>query len=101
MGPGLPNLSKYRTWLVVLGLVLLLVASQRSGIVARQQANCEAINEVKATLVTYVDQQIDRSSKSLPTIEYYKNHPVELGRALANLERQRQATHEAFAPSSC
>lgn len=101
MGAGLPTLTRYRTWIVVGALVLMLVLSQRSGVAARQVETCQAINEVKAALVTYIDQQLDRSAKSLPTIDYYKRHPVELGRALANLERQRQATHEAFAPTSC
>lgn len=84
---------------VVLGV--LMIYNQRAGNQARIYENCQAINDVKAALVTYVDQQIARSAKSLPTIDYYKRHPVELGRALANLERQRTATHEAFAPTSC
>lgn len=82
-------------------LCVVFLLSQRMGIAARQTETCDAVNEVKVALVSYIDQQLNRSAKSLPTIDYYKRHPVELGRALANLERQRQATHEAFATSSC
>ena len=85
--------------MVLLGV--LLFYNNHSGLLARQADTCAAINEVKAQLVSYIDQQISRSQKSLPTVEYYQRHPVELGRALANLERQRTATHEAFAPTSC
>lgn len=101
MGSGLPSLTRYRTWGIVVALIVMLIFSQRSGVSARQVETCQAINEVKAALVTYIDQQLDRSARALPTIAYYQDHPVELGRALANLERQRQATHEAFAPTSC
>lgn len=94
-------MTRWRPWLLIGGLFVLMFVSQRTGLAARQFETCEAINETKAALVLYIDQQIDRSSKSLPTIDYYKTHPVELGRALANLQRQRQATHEAFAPTSC
>lgn len=87
----------------VLGLMLaaVLYYNSHAGLIARQHETCDAVNEVKATLVLYIDQQLARSAKSLPTIDYYRDHPVELGRALANLERQRTATHEAFAPTSC
>ncbi len=87
--------------MLIAALVVLLVYNHRSGLWARQTETCDAVNEVKMALVSYIDQQLARSAKSLPTIEYYRNHPVELGRALSNLERQRVATHEAFAPTDC
>lgn len=92
---------KYVTPALIVILGLLLFYNNHSGSLARQERNCDAINEVKAQLVSYIDQQIARSSKSLPTVDYYRRHPVELGKALASLERQRSATHEAFAPTSC
>jgi len=98
------DVSRYRGIIyAVLGVLFmaLLVYNNHAGLIARQNETCDAVNEVQAALVTYVDQQISRSAKSLPTIDYYKRHPVELGRALSNLERQRQATHQAFAPTSC
>lgn len=101
MGAGLPGVTRYRTWIAVAVLCVVFLLSQRMGLAARQTETCEAVNEVKAALVTYVDQQLNRAAKSLPTIDYYHRHPVELGRQLAALERQRQSTHEAFAPTSC
>ena len=98
--------------LVVYALIILLAVGllygQREGNQARIREvqrisleNCESVNKVKLTLSTYINQQISRSARSLPTIDYYRRHPVELGRALANIERQRQATNKAFAPTPC
>lgn len=82
-------------------LFLILLYNQRAGLQARQSETCAAINETKAALVAYIDQQLDRSLRSLPTIDYYRRHPVELGKALSDLQEQREQTHEAFAPTSC
>lgn len=93
-----------RRWstLALVGLLgLLLVYNNHSGLLARQTETCEAVNQVKASLTSYIEQQLSRSAKSLPTIDYYKRHPVELGRALANLAEQREQTRQAFAPTSC
>lgn len=93
---------------LVCALVVVFVYSQRDGTAARDRAqadqareNCEAINEVKAALVKYIGAQLDRSARSLPTIDYYRNHPVELGKALANLQQQREETAVAFAEKEC
>lgn len=95
------RIRSYASLVLVGVLVLAVLWNQHDGLPARQRETCAAINEVKSTLVSYIDQQLNRAAKSLPTIEYYKQHPVELGRQLAAIERQRQATHEAFAPTSC
>lgn len=102
MGADLPRLSGRRqTWLILGALVSVFIYSLTQGLAARQSETCDAVNEVKAQLVSYIDAQLIRSAKALPTIDYYKQHPVELGRALANLSEQREATHLAFAPTSC
>lgn len=94
-------MRQYATVALVVFLAALLIVNQRTGLSARQRQTCEAINQTKAALVNYIDQQIARSSRSLPTIQYYKKHPVELGRALADLQRQREETHLAFAQTNC
>ena len=88
-----------QNWATVGAVILLLFVlawGQRSGIPAKQRENaeqtvevCRAVNEVTVTLRTYILQQIKRSERTLPTLEYYKNRPVELGRALANITRQK------------
>lgn len=91
----------YAMFGVVCVLTLLLFYNQRAGLAARQVETCKAINETKLALVSYIDKQIERSQRSLPTIEYYRNHPVELGKALSQMNEQRTQTHEAFAPTDC
>lgn len=89
------------TWFLILLLGIILLWSQHAGTVARQRDTCNQVNALKLALIGYVDNQLDRSAKSLPTVGYYRQHPVELGRQLAAINRQRIATHDAFAPSSC
>lgn len=95
------SIRRWLTPVVVTLLFAILLYNQQAGLQARQRETCQAINETKAALVVYIDQQISRSIKSLSSIDYYRRHPVELGKALRNLELQRQQTHEAFAPSDC
>lgn len=82
-------------------LIAVVWWTGHSGVAVQSQRNCEAINQSNAVLEHYIEQQINRAVDSLPTIEYYKQHPVELGRQLRNLEEQRAATREAFAPRPC
>ena len=94
-------MRSWATWGCILLVAAILLYNQRLGLAARTLETCETVNEVKATLVVYINQQIDRSQRSIPTIAYYQDHPVELGRALANLQEQRRQTSEAFAPTDC
>lgn len=64
-------------------------------------AACVKLNESNRTLKDYILDQIARSEKSLPTVEYYKEHPDELEDALKNIKRQRADTINAFSPVPC
>lgn len=89
----------------LLGVSLLLVGAvfynQHLGTVAQARNTCERLNTANSTLSDYILDQIDRSEKSLPTIEYYQNHPDELSQALTNIRKQRADTIKAFAPVKC
>jgi hypothetical protein len=90
---------------LTLGLIVLLLGllwwNNHAGLNAKQQQNCQAINNERQAILNYIDQQLDRAEKSLPTIGYYKQHPVELGRQLAAINLQRQDAAKAFAQVSC
>lgn len=92
----------------VIVLACVLLYNGKNGAPARAERSeslavevCQENNAVKAALRDYIIEQIDRSQRSLPTIEYYQNHPVELGKALANIRAQRDDTRTAFAPKPC
>ena len=89
-------------------LLLILFYNQHSGLQARQRETraaleytCSSVNQQRSALVAYINQQLDRAEKSIPTLNYYQHHPVELGRALANISRQRRETQRAVAPLDC
>ena len=95
-------------WGLLLFLALILLYNQHSGNQARirdtrqtQLDMCGALNAERESLRDYIGGQIDRAEKSIPTLNYYQHHPVELGRALANMARQRKETQRAFAPLEC
>lgn len=95
-------------WGLVIVLAVVLLYNQHSGNQARiRDANnsvtetCRAVNLERGALREYIGQQIDRAEKSLPTLNYYQHHPVELGRALSNLANQRRETNRAFKPLDC
>ena len=89
------------TWALIIVLIGVVIYGQRSGPAAQSHSTCVAVNQVKDAIRSYVNNQLDRAEKSIPTISYYINHPVELGRQLAEINRQRAATNEAFVDSSC
>ena len=95
-------------WGLVVILALILLYNQRSGNQARirdtkqsQIDLCLAQNSERSALRDYISAQIDRAEKSIPTLNYYQHHPVELGRALSNLASQRAETRRVFAPIPC
>lgn len=101
------NRSKSTT-IALLALLAALVYGQVRGTPAqsRQAVDkttevCVAVNQMKAAWVEYVDKQIGRAKKTLPTIDYYRKHPVELGKQLALLDRQKNELHRKFAPDEC
>ena len=100
MDANSPNRGRL-TWGLIILVGIVLLWSQHAGTAARQRDTCHQVNDLKTALIAYVDNQLDRAAKSLPTVGYYRQHPVELGRQLAAINRQRAATREAFAPSSC
>lgn len=100
--------QSWQTAAAVVALLLVMAWGQRQGTPAtardaetQSQEVCVAVNSVKLQLRAYILQQIARSEKTIPTLEYYKNRPVELGRALANIETQRRQTNDAFVETPC
>ena len=95
------RVRQYLTWLLICVGLVVVIYGQRSGVQAKQHDTCVQVNQIKEAIRSYVDNQLDRSVKSLPTIGYYRDHPVELGRQLAEINRQREATQAAFVDGSC
>lgn len=98
----------FTMWGLLVILALILLYNQHSGNQARirdtkqtQIEMCQALNAQRKSLTDYIESQIDRAEKSIPTLNYYQHHPVELGRALANMARQRKETQRAFGPLEC
>lgn len=72
---------------VVAVVVALVVTSSTA------RTECLKVEAVKA----YIEDSILRGEKTLPTLAYYKEHPIELGVALSELRRERGE----FAPAAC
>lgn len=64
-------------------------------------AACKKLNTSNAVLKDYILDQITRAEKTIPTLEYYMDHPDELNDALNNIARQREDTIKAFGPVKC
>lgn len=62
---------------------------------------CERQNDANETLLSYIEQQLDRAEKTIPTFSYYRAHPEERATALRNLHQQRRDTREAFRTEPC
>lgn len=67
-------------------------AATREALVA-EHVDCVRIEALKGVVRT----QLRRALETLPTITYYKQHPVELGRQEALIQRELRD----FAPSDC
>src|SRR6187401_2719542 len=101
-------IDKGRPWATTAALIALLavlVYGQLNGVPAQSRDAvgkttdvCQAVNELKDGFHKFVDAQLDRAAKSLPTIDYYRSHPVELGRQLALLKQQHEDIHVVVAP---
>ena len=74
--------------IILVVFLMFLYASDKS------QGRCDDLQHLR----TYVLESTNRAIKSLPTIAYYRAHPVERERALANLENQRE---EFSTPLNC
>ena len=61
------------------------------GTYAIHSANEKSVKVCKRTEIrgAYILSSIDRSLKTLPTIAYYKTHPLELKAQLANIQKDR------------
>lgn len=99
------KLGKIRTRLtmplVFLALLGAIWFNQNQGLAAKSNEICETLNTANATLSDYILDQIARSEKSLPTLDYYKEHPDELSDVLNNLRKQKADTISAFKPADC
>lgn len=65
-----------------LGLVIGILAIIDVANIAH--ANCAGISELRNTLVTLVQH----STRTLPTLTYYKQHPAELAQALQQARQE-------------
>lgn len=63
------------------------------GLAGVARGSCRDVEEIKA----YVAAAITRSVETLPTIDYYREHPDELAEQLARLRQQA----DDFKPSTC
>ena len=61
--------------------------------VGQQTAACHAVNQLRGVLVSLVV----RSERSVPTIQYYKQHPDELAR----VEAQAKSEERQLQPIPC
>lgn len=82
-------------------LLMALYWNQSHGLHQRAIENCQAINADRVALRNYIDQQLDRAETTLPTLDYYRQHPVELRKQLDLLGKQRAETNDTFAPIGC
>ena len=71
--------------LLIAGCLALGTASV-IGQASAQTTACHAVNQLRAVLVTLVV----RGEKSVPTIQYYKQHPAEMARVQANSRAEEQ-----------
>lgn len=87
--------AKAATRLFSLAILIFSVSIVYSVFVARDHRLdiCREVEKVKAQIY----MTVDRSNKSLPSIAYFREHPVELEAAL----RQNQRTLKTFAPGHC
>lgn len=86
------NLHSPKLILTMIGLAVVLLLFNIASGLAVGQYNCDQINHLKA----YNLESIKRAEKSLPTIAYYREHPVELQRQmrlLKDAEGHFQPTH--------
>lgn len=81
--------------------LLVFAYGQRSGTAARQRDTCEQVNELKAAITNFIAAADKRSIKALPENSYYRAHPVELGKAIAQINQQEVEAQQAFAQSNC
>ena len=95
------RLASLQTWIVA-GLAFMFVSACSFLIIAvlivvtvgsRVQ---EAKRKSDQALACYVQPQMERSRTTLPTIQYYRDHPDELEAALKSLEEQRQLALDAW-----
>ncbi len=79
-------------WLAIatLACVLCYCVVDLAGV---NHSTCSQVQDIKAQ----IEVSLHRSRHSLPTIGYYKNHPIELAKALAQVSR----TIEDFQPKHC
>ena len=82
-------------------LLVVLYWSHHNGVIAQQQKTCADLNQTKAALVGYFNEQIERAKTTLPTLQYYKDHPRELGEQLQLLRQQQMEFNQALAPTKC
>lgn len=91
------NIMKTRTahmlLIYVSVMITILVPTAFVVVGVNQQENCNDIERIK----TQIRVTLERSGKSLPDIEYYRDRPAELRRALD----QNAESLEAFRSNSC
>lgn len=95
------RLASLQAW-VIGGLAFMFVATV-TGILslvfisAYQSNNLSAkIAKSDRALSCYVNAQLDRASKTLPTLAYYKEHPDELVAARESISTQRADAVKAW-----
>lgn len=87
---------------IIFAVLLALVwYDQGQGETAVVNRMCATLNQSNASLHKYIDTQLARAEKTLPTLDYYKQHPSELHDALNRIIEQRRETDEALAPTDC
>jgi len=69
--------------------------------VTNQQANCNELNKLKHAFVMRSQSQANRTKKALPDIQYYKDHPDELRKAIDLIDRQLTEDKETFKDTEC
>lgn len=66
-----------------------IVVDSRSSVTASQERSDQA-------LACYIEPQLDRAEKTLPTLQYYKDNPKELAAQIKLIKQQRALTYATW-----
>lgn len=95
------KLASLQAW-VVAGLAFMFVAAISFLVIAILMVEntagkvAEEKHQGDQALACYIQPQFERSKATLPTLQYYKDHPAELADTLKSIDQQQQQAIDAW-----
>lgn len=88
------KLGVLQAW--VIGGAMFVLTLVITGIFAVAYVIVHQNHKANSAIACYIEAQSERARAAIPSIAYYKNHPGELANALAQIDEQLAAAHDAF-----